>query len=73
MEGCAVTRPKYRQHPLMLLAGNMRFDPRDVMNALQEGPLRLISDNAVTVHDVAECDALEVMRHVKAPWARKFQ
>lgn len=64
---------KYRPNPLLILFGNKRLFWRDGMNLLQEGPLRLISDNCVTLEDVAQCDIADVMRRVKAPWAAKFQ
>jgi len=68
-----MSRIKYRQHPLQMLFGNKRIWWKDGMNALQEGPLRLISDNCVTVEDVAMCDALDVMSRVKGEWARGFR
>lgn len=64
-------RAKYQRHPLLSLFDNKRIPYPYVegMNALQEGPLRLISDNCVNVEDVALCDALEC-QYLAYPFSR---
>lgn len=60
---------KHRMHPLIMLFDNARVSHIDGMNALQDGPLRLISDNCVTIGDVPYGDAREAMMHAR--WAKQ--
>lgn len=45
----------------------------DGMNALQEGPELLISDNCVNLEDVAPCDVDTVLVRAKATFFRQTQ
>lgn len=58
-------RAKHNTHPLLRLFHRNRIFWRDGINLLQEGPLRFISDECVTVEDVAPCDVEAVMNHAE--------
>lgn len=54
------------QHPLKRLFAARKMTEREGMNALQEGPILLISDNCVTADDVAPCDTRAVLERAGA-------
>lgn len=58
-------RAKHNTHPLLRFFHARRIFWRDGMNALQEGPIRFISDNCVEAEDVALCDVQAILDHAE--------
>lgn len=62
---------KYNWHALVFLFYAKRFTIEQGMNALQDGPLLLISDNCVTPEDVAACDVAAILKLAKCEFYQR--
>lgn len=63
-------RPKYRQHPLIVLANNHRIAHDELLRWLND--MHLVSDLAPTLSAVHYDDAMEVMKRCRAPWTKMY-